>query len=446
MGIETDSRIDRAAGAVDRLRAAVRLQRVAEEEQLSAIADLAVHHEWTTADELDVIGERAVRIGADGTPLVGEFLPLEVAAATGTSVDAATWLIRDVLDLQARHPVLWRSVQSGAVASRQAFQLVRLVNRYELSADEAAAVDERLTSRYGRIGWPRLLRLARGLIAQVAADKVQAAVERARSARFVTMAAGAEPLVTELWARLDSADARQLEASIQAIAATLKRTGDSDELSVRRSRALGILATPARAMALLQGEDDQRYLPRTTVYLHLTPDLLSSTPADASRPDAAVVRSEGLGPITKAQLADLFGTTRVTVTPVLHAGGDEAVDAYEVPNRIRAAVTLRDVVEPFPYSSRSARGLDLDHTEPYVPGGRAQTRPSNLGPLRRRIHRAKTAKRWQLRQPRAGTFWWTSPTGNEYRVTPTKTTDLHDHSTIERALTWLLDSAVSPVP
>ena len=53
--------IDRAASAVDRLRGAVRLQRLAEAEQLQAIADLAGEHDWTTTDELDVVGERAGR-------------------------------------------------------------------------------------------------------------------------------------------------------------------------------------------------------------------------------------------------------------------------------------------------------------------------------------------------------------------------------------------------
>ncbi|MGV8907459.1 MAG: hypothetical protein ACOH1Y_00610 [Propionicimonas sp.] len=42
----------------------------------------------------DVIGTRPVRIGADGTALVDEFLPLEVANLKGISVASATWLIR----------------------------------------------------------------------------------------------------------------------------------------------------------------------------------------------------------------------------------------------------------------------------------------------------------------------------------------------------------------
>ncbi|MFT4217460.1 MAG: hypothetical protein QM619_09805 [Micropruina sp.] len=419
--------------AAERLRHSAALRRQADVEEMRALAELAAEHSWTTTDELDVVGERAVRIGADGSRLVGEFLPLEVAAIKGISVTAATWLIRDVLNLEARHPALWKAVRAGGVPPYKAFKLAQLAAGYELSQEQALAVDDRLKGKIGRIGWARVMRLARGLIAQVATDKVEAATAKARAERFVRNAPDrGQPTVTELWARLDTTDAQQLEATIQAIAQSLKMLGDTDSLDVRRSKALGILATPARAQALLNGGDDQRYLPRTKVYLHLTPEMLTGD---------TVARCETLGPVTKSQLAELFGTHRITITPVLHTGDTEqAIDSYEIPNRIREAVTLRDVCEVFPYSSRAARRLDLDHTQPYAPGATAQTRPDNLGPLTRSVHRAKTAGRWRLRQPRAGTFWWTSPAGQRYRISPKGTDDLHDWSPLERKVTWLLDN------
>ncbi|MFT4218262.1 MAG: hypothetical protein QM619_13910 [Micropruina sp.] len=445
-----------AASAVDRLRSADRLRRLADAEELHAIVELADAHQWSTEDEFDVVGERPVRIGADGSRLVGEFLPLEVAAATGRSVTSATWLIRDALSLQARHPYLWSAVVGGQLARYQAFQLVQLCAGYELTLDQVLAVDDRLKGKYGRIGWRRLMRLARGLIAQVAADKVEAATRKARADRYMKTAQVADdPVVSQVWARLDTSDAHQLEATISAIARSLKTQGDTDTLDIRRARALGILATPARALALLDGGDDQRYLPRTKVYLHLTPDMITGrshqvaeagTDAVAtddtadSFPAAAVARSETLGPVTRTQLAELFGTHRITITPVIHGGTEQPVDSYEIPNRVRESVTLRDGCEVFPYSSRAARALDLDHAHPYIPGVPAQTRPDNLGPLTRRVHRAKTAGRWRLRQPRGGTFWWTSPAGQRYRVSPKGTDDLHDWSPGERALVWVLDT------
>ena len=52
--------------AVDRLRHAQQLRMQADSTELQALADLAGEHGWTSTDELDVTGQRAVRIGADG--------------------------------------------------------------------------------------------------------------------------------------------------------------------------------------------------------------------------------------------------------------------------------------------------------------------------------------------------------------------------------------------
>ncbi len=421
--------------AVDRLRRSMELRRQADVEEMRALADLAVEHSWTTTDEYDVVGERPVRLGADGSRLVGEFLPLEIAAIKGISVTAATFLIRDVLNLKARHPHLWRAVRAGNVPPYKAFRLAQLAACHELTQAQAMEVDARLANKIGRIGWVRLQRLCRGYIGQIAADKIRAAAQRAREARFVRSQTGEEGVVTEVWARLDTTDAQQLEATIQAVAKKLRLGGDTDTLDVRRARALGILATPGRAQALLFGADDDRYLPRTKAYLHITPEFL------AGSGDGLAARSETLGPLAKAQLAELFGTHRITITPVIHSDGEPAVDAYEIPNRIREAVVLRDGCEVFPYSSRTARGLDLDHTRPYVAGAEGQTTPGNLGPLTRTTHRAKTAGRWRLRQPRDGIFWWRSPSGQRYRVGPDGTTDLVHHSRLERLITWHLDSS-----
>ncbi len=89
--------------AVERLRAAGQARTQAEVEEAVAIADLAAEQAWDEDACFDVVGARPVRIGADGTALVDEFLPLEVAAVKGISVGAATWLIRDIVNLKARH-------------------------------------------------------------------------------------------------------------------------------------------------------------------------------------------------------------------------------------------------------------------------------------------------------------------------------------------------------
>ena len=117
------------------------------------------------------------------------------------------------------------------------------------------------------------------------------------------------------------------------------------------------------------------------------------------------------------QVRELLGHRRVRVLPVLDLAGEVSVDAYEIPERLRAQVQFRDGYSVFPFDSRRARGCDLDHTIPWRGSGPpGQTRASNLGALGRRSHRAKTHGGWQVRQPRPGVFEWTSPLGYRYRV------------------------------
>ncbi|MEA5118822.1 MAG: hypothetical protein VB036_14580, partial [Propionicimonas sp.] len=78
-----EGRVAQQAPAIERLRAAARTIALGEAAQARAIADLAAEHDWADGDEFDVIGLRPVRLGADGTALIDETLPAEVAAVLG---------------------------------------------------------------------------------------------------------------------------------------------------------------------------------------------------------------------------------------------------------------------------------------------------------------------------------------------------------------------------
>lgn len=134
--------------AIDRLRRAVRAERVAQAEQAAAILALAEEAEWTEADEFDVVGTRPVRIGADGTRLIDEHLPLEVAAAAGMSVDAAIWLVRDVLNLAARLPAVWQAVQQGVFPLWRARDLAQRTEAAGLDLAECRQVDAAIAPRW----------------------------------------------------------------------------------------------------------------------------------------------------------------------------------------------------------------------------------------------------------------------------------------------------------
>ena len=108
----------------------------------------------------------------------------------------------------------------------------------------------------------------------------------------------------------------------------------------------------------------------------------------------------------------------MTVQPVIDLPENPAEDHYAPSAGLKRALLLSLDHEMFPYSMRRPHGLDLDHTQPFVPGCRGQTRIGNLAPLSRRVHRAKTARAWRVDQPRPGQIYWFSPLGYRYEVTP----------------------------
>ncbi len=132
-------------------------------------------------------------------------------------------------------------------------------------------------------------------------------------------------------------------------------------------------------------------------------------------------RLDGHGPLSRETWIELLGHDRITIRPIIDQTAIAPVDSYEIPDRIRRAVTWRSPVDTFPYGNQPSRGLDLDHTIPYqhtsgAPPG--QTRVDNLAPINRRAHRAKTANRWKLTQHEGGWLEWTSPAGYHYATGP----------------------------
>jgi hypothetical protein len=213
--------------------------------------------------------------------------------------------------------------------------------------------------------------------------------------------------------RPDVTDATALDDALNRLAETLAANGDTDPIDIGRATALGILAEPNRALSLLTGGTDPGSSRTATVILHVT---------DRSLADAALVgRLEDHGPLSRETWINLIGHDRFTIRPIIDLNAIAPVDAYEISDAIRNAVTLRSPVDMFPYGTRLAAGCDLDHTIPYDhSGGRpsGQTRIESLTPLSRKAHRAKTAKRWSGTQYDSGWLEWVSPAGYRYATGP----------------------------
>ncbi len=360
------------------------LARFAEIRKIALVADLA-EAAPTSGDEARVRG------GADGTPEVPEFLHLEIGAALQLAPERARALMADSLDLKWRHPRLWNRMVAGDMPVWRCLEVARRC--VSLTAMQALWLDDRVGDELPGLSWARAKRLVAGEVA--AADPEAAAAREKSIQRRVDVTPAPETgAVGEVFAVLDAADAVQLDATLTSMAAELEQAGDDGDVDARRARALGLLA---------RGEFPGQ-APVVRLYVHLAPG-------------GQVARVEGLGPVTLDHLKDLTGGAKVLVTQVIDHADSVPVDAYEVPDRMREQLTLAQPVEVAPYGTRTARHCDMDHSVPYRAGVSGQTRPDNLGPLSRTVHRARTHAGYRLIQDTPGVWTWTTPRGQRFRVT-----------------------------
>ena len=371
--------------------------------------------------------ERLVRGGADGTPLVGEFLALELAALFGTTTTDAAARIASVLDLRHRHPDLWTAVVAGRLEPWKAGKVTTACSNAGLSCEAARWVDHQFTAGCVPLPWGRAVRRLEGLIVQADTELAAGRAREKRERRMVHIGEHADG-GSEMFARLDTSDALALKTTINRLADALAQAGNTELVDQRRATALGVLADPQAALDLLAGVGaGQASNRRVILNVHIAGDAIKRQ-VGAPRPTeptmakpGLVARVEEAGALDIDTLRIMLVGCQVIVRPIIDLSQAPAADRYEIPDRLREHVEQRNPVEVFPYSSRRAQSCDLDHTvphDPLAPPGRRQTRAGNLGPLSRTVHRAKTAGRWKVTQPQPGVFEWTSPTGHRYVVTP----------------------------
>lgn len=421
----------------------------------------------STPPERTAEQRRAKSYGSAGTPQVGEFAAAELGTVLATTTNAAATLIGDVLDLRHRLPLLWSRVELGTVPAWKARAVARATR--ELNVDAAGAVDRAIDGLILTLPWPRFETKLDAAV--IHADPVGAERRNAAWAadRFVRTGRTTGHGYKLLIARAAAGDVIWFEAMIARIADVLAARGDTDEVDVRRSKAIGILAQPVLALELLTAHQDdgpdpeqpdqlgterteshgvepadplgvadrshrsvrlapadgplrcldpRAVAPRVVLHVHLTRDALATR--------RGVARIEGVGPVTVGEVERFLGTrnVRISVRPVFDPEGVASADAYEIPHRVAEAVRLRNPVDVFPYGTQPSRTpygtADLDHTRAYLSPARGgppgQTRPDNLGPFSRHHHRAKTHGGWSERQPEPGLYVWRSPAGFVYTV------------------------------
>ncbi|AIY17357.2 hypothetical protein KR76_12400 [Pimelobacter simplex] len=264
-------------------------------------------------------------------------------------------------------------------------------------------MDRQLFNATG-VGWAQLERLIAEAVIRFDPERYEAERAAASDHRYVEVGAPDTNGLVPIDGLVDAADGADLDQAIARRATLLGRLGNEASLDVRRSQALGDLARNDLTLDLGPDGAPSR---RAVLNVHIT--------------DATLAGSNAVGrwdqqPVSAEQIREWLTQPgmSVTVRPVIDVAGHVPVTAYEIPDRHRQQVELRDHTCRFPYCTRAAMRCDLDHATPHGRGG--PTCPCNLVPLCRRHHRAKTHSQWRYQVTTIGTYVWRSPSGFRFEV------------------------------
>ncbi|HWJ83471.1 MAG TPA: hypothetical protein VNS55_14625 [Nocardioides sp.] len=374
----------------------------------------------------DGIVDTAVPIAGPGAPLVSEFKLMELIAVLGRSHDSGRLYVGRILEVTWRLPQVFTAVIEGRCEAWRALRVADLT--LGLPEEATDFIDRQLGPVVSTCTWAQIERLVAEAIVRFDPDTAEEQRRESAKRRHFDIDvhhADADGLV-DVHGVLDAADALDLNEAVARRAKLLGQLGSEDSLDVRRSVAAGELARQDLTLDL-QVTDDTGQVTRAVpgrkvqLYVHLTDAALAalmSTGIDSLPADAAVGRlGNTRTPVSPFQVKEWLQTcgTSITIRPVIDLADHVPVDSYEIPDRLKAQVQLRDHHCAFPNCGRRAEACDLDHSEPHARGG--STCPCNLVPLCRRHHRAKTHHEgWRYVVVEPGRYLWLAPNNRHFLV------------------------------
>ncbi len=294
----------------------------------------------------------------------------------------------------------------------------------DLSVEAALFADRLIAATPTRIGQVQAARLVQEARLYFDPDRAIADEEEALTKRGVWLRHGGAPATTDV--HDDPGHPRRRCSSTRPSPGSpgdLKELGDTEDLDVRRARAVGILADPQHALDLLSGrEAAARQAHRagaTNLYVHLTPaDLEATSPAapvlPRSRssapppPSCSPTGSPGSqqpaprSPCARSSTSTPTGPWTSTTHPTRCARPWSC--ATPTASSPAAAAT------PGPATSTTSPSTSRWRTADH----RAKPGPANLAPLCRTHHRVKTHTAWHYKRLDDGSYVWTAPTGHQY--------------------------------
>ncbi len=417
------------AALLSGLRAEVEGRQASLVREWAAIVEWASDHVVTGPEGAATITEgyldTGVPIAGAGAPLVSEFALMELVAVLGRTPDGGKAYVGRVIECAWRLPNVYEAVVAGRLAPWRAERIADLTRG--LSAEAAGFVDRQLWNASG-VGWAQLERLVAEAVLRFDPDKAEADRAKAADHRHFDIGDVDEHGLVHLDGLLDAADGHDLDQAVGRRAEVLGRLGDDSSLDVRRSKAAAELARQDLALDLLVPDPDTGEVVATVpgrkvvLNVHVTDTSLTG---DHPLVNPVGRWDEGRCPVTTAQIREWLRSksTTIIVRPVIDLADHVPVTAYEIPDRHKTRVALRDHTCRFPHCTRPATRCDIDHHQPHDQGG--PTCPCNLVPLCRRHHRAKTHSTWRYDTITSGSYVWTSPNGYRFRVDHRGTHPVH---------------------
>ncbi|WP_186449766.1 HNH endonuclease signature motif containing protein [Nocardioides sp. J9] len=339
---------------------------------------------------------------------------MELIAVLGRSPTGGRAYVGQVIECAWRLPRLYQAVVAGRVDTWKAQRIADLT--HPLCPEAAEFVDRQLDAAVDEVGWKQLERLVAEAVLRFDPEQAEAERERISDHRHFDIDEPSDTGHVVIHGLMDAADGHDLDQAITRRAIMLGKCGDDSSMDVRRSKAAAELARQDLSLDLLFADPDTGEViatapgRRVTLNVHVTDTTLTG--------DNPVARCEETGPVLASQVKEWLQAPRTTVVvrPVVDLADCIPVDSYEIPDRHRQRVQLRDHTCRFPGCTTKATRCDLDHTIEHNKGG--PTCPCNLVPLCRRHHRAKTFSLWRYVTVEPGLYLWLSPTGRHFLVGP----------------------------
>lgn len=403
-----------AASAFAAMTHACESARAAQVAEIVALLDAAERYGLDDDPQLPVeLRGKWLPTGREGVARISELFLLEAAAVTQRSFGSMLERVAAARSVQVRHPRMWRCFVEGLVEWRVAVKVEEACK--SLSHEAALEMDRRASHWLGmNPAWTILDEIPRW-VAEADPERAARQAELARNEQFVHVSRFQDDHCG-LFGRVTAADGVLFDQALDHIAKTLPAPAVPEGVrgqeaakfirDQRRAAAFGVFARQAVGQDSLMDVEMVVHVPAQQ------PD------ADGEIPLAPAAYVQGWGELLTESLPSFLAGAKVVVRPVIDPNLVPDAAGHDPSVAQRIALQVRNPRSTFPFSVTPASSCDVDHTVSYdSSGGVGATSMSNLGPLDRRAHRAKTAGHWIQEQPEPGVFVWRSPLGYEFEVT-----------------------------